>query len=351
MDVLRRPEIFAVLARALREREVRRLVLLGDSLELRHGPAREAVAAAEPVLRELGGAVEDLVLVPGNHDHALLGPWLERRREAEPPPLTLEQNVEWEPGEPGEPLGRLARAAQPAAFSVAYPGLWLRHDVFATHGHYLDVHLTVPTFERLGVGVMGRLTGPMPARATPEDYERHLEPLYAWLGAIAEHAPEGRRAGSSGASVRAWRALSGSGGHRVVRVFAMRAAATVALRAANRAGLGPLQTDVAKLDLRRASLASMGDVVTRLGIEADHVLFGHTHRSGPWPHNDAAEWRTPGGARLWNTGCWVFERHYVSRTPGESPFWPGVAIELDAEGPPRLTRLLGYRGAAELAPS
>jgi hypothetical protein len=345
--VLRRPELVAVLARALREREVRRLVLLGDALELRHGPAREALAAAAPVLGALGAAVEEIVLVPGNHDHALLGPWLERRRrDAEPPPLELEENVDWRAG---EPLARLARAAQPAAFSVAYPGLRLRDDLFATHGHYLDVHLTVPTFERLGVGLMGRITGSIPERATPEDYERHIEPLYAWLAAVAEQAPPGRRAGGSGASVRAWRALSGSGGHRVVRLLALRAAATLALRVANRAGLGPLQTNVANLELGRASLAAMGEVVSRLGIEADHVLFGHTHRSGPWPGGD--EWRAPGGARLWNTGCWVFERHYLTRTPGESPYWPGVAIAVDAAGPPRLERLLGYRGAAELAPS
>ncbi|MCW3063041.1 MAG: hypothetical protein JWN32_213 [Solirubrobacterales bacterium] len=336
----------ALLARSLRERGVRRLVLLGDALEMRHGPQREALAAAAPVLGALGAAVEELVLVPGNHDHALLGPWLERRRrESEPPPLELEENVDWQAG---EPLARLARAAQPAAFSVAYPGLRLRQDVFATHGHYLDIHLTVPTFERLGVGLMGRVTGSMPERATPEDYERHLEPLYAWLGAVAEHAPPGRRASGAGASVRAWRALSGSGGHRVVRLLALRAAATVALRAANRAGLGPLQTDVANLDLRRATLAAMREVVSRLGIDADHVLFGHTHRSGPWGEN--GDWRAPGGARLWNTGCWVFERHYLSRTPGESPYWPGVAIALDADGPPRLERLLGVRGSAELAP-
>ena len=35
-------------------REFDRLVLLGDTLELRHGPVRDALAAAAPVLRELG---------------------------------------------------------------------------------------------------------------------------------------------------------------------------------------------------------------------------------------------------------------------------------------------------------
>jgi hypothetical protein len=92
-------------------------------------------------------------------------------------------------------------------------------------------------------------------------------------------------------------------------------------------------------------------VVRRLGIDAEHVLFGHTHRSGPWPGDEAAEWRTEAGAHLWNTGSWVFERHYLTRQPGESPYWPGVAIELDESGPPRLERLLGYRGAPELQPA
>jgi Calcineurin-like phosphoesterase len=348
VDVLRRPEIAEVLARELREREVRRLVLLGDTLELRHGPLREALAAAEPALATIGAAVDQLVLVPGNHDHALLGPWLaRRRRDGAPAPLGLEENVDWEPG---EPLATIAAAAQPAALAVAYPGLWLRDGVYAMHGHYLDVHITVPTFERLGVGVMGRLTGPMPERATPDDYERHLEPLYAWLAAVAENAPPGRRSRGAGGSVRVWRALSGSSGHAAPQLLAMRAAATVALRLANRAGLGPLQTDVAKLDLRKAGLAALAEVSHRLGIEAEHVLFGHIHRSGPWPGDDPDEWRARDGAQLWNSGCWVFERHFLTRRPGESPYWPGTALELDEDGPPRLVRLLGYRGASELAP-
>ena len=31
---------------------------------------------------------------------------------------------------------------------LAYPGVWLRPDVYATHGHYVDLHITVPSFER-----------------------------------------------------------------------------------------------------------------------------------------------------------------------------------------------------------
>jgi hypothetical protein len=73
-----------------------RLVLLGDTIELRQGPAREAMAVAQPVLEELGGALGkggEVILVAGNHDHALVAPWLERRgAHVEPPPLNLEEH-------------------------------------------------------------------------------------------------------------------------------------------------------------------------------------------------------------------------------------------------------------------
>ena len=60
---------------------VDRLVLLGDVLELRHGPLREAMAAARPFFEDLGGALwaGELVITAGNHDHALVEPWLAAR--------------------------------------------------------------------------------------------------------------------------------------------------------------------------------------------------------------------------------------------------------------------------------
>ncbi|MGH2886982.1 MAG: hypothetical protein ACRDPA_30545, partial [Solirubrobacteraceae bacterium] len=114
-----------------------RLVLLGDTVELRHGPARDALADAAPVLRELGSAVGEVVVVAGNHDHALLRGWLERRETA---PLGLQSAVDWDAR---EPLGGLVQSLAPARVSVAYPGVWLRDDVYATHGHYGDRHNTV----------------------------------------------------------------------------------------------------------------------------------------------------------------------------------------------------------------
>ena len=43
-------------------------------------------------------------------------------------------------------------------------------------------------------------------------------------------------------------------------------------------------------------MRAMAHVVETLGIEADHVLFGHLHHPG--------EWTTHGGTRLVNTGTW-----------------------------------------------
>jgi hypothetical protein len=79
------------------------------------------------------------------------------------------------------------------------------------------------------------------------------------------------------------------------------------------------------------------------------VLFGHTHRAGPRAADAAADWTTPRGVRLHNSGSWVYERQFVSPTPYESPYWPGTAIRVDASGPPVPLRVLGDRGPAELS--
>jgi hypothetical protein len=56
--------------------------------------------------------------------------------------------------------------------------------------------------------------------------------------------------------------------------------------------------------------------------------------------DDAFGWRTPEGAALLNTGCWIYERHFLGRDPSTSPYRPGFCAVLDDQGPPVLANLL-----------
>ena len=363
VDVLRRPELRAPLLGALAD--VDRLVLLGDVLELRHGPRREALAAARPCFEDLGRAFagREIVVLAGNHDHALIEPWFERRSEQRSAPAALGVEQRLAAADASPMLGQLAAWAAPAELTVAYPGLWVRPDVYATHGHYLDCHLTVPTLERLGIGAMGRMLG-RPARAFsgPEDYEAVTGPAFAWIDAIARQAPTGE-ALNGGMTVRAWRALRsdgavGSGGSRrkldeLTKRVSRRAlvgAFPLAVAALNRAGLGPLNADLSSGALRRAGLRAMAEVTARLDLADAYVVFGHTHRAGPLPGDDPSEWNAPGGARLLNSGCWSYDAYFLTATPGESPYWPGCAVLVEDDAPPRLLRLLAEHTHAQLAP-
>lgn len=321
---------------------VDRLVLLGDVIEFRHGPVRDALAAAEPALRDLGAALSakaEVVLVPGNHDHHLLTPWLERRASrADPAPLGLEAEVDWRSE---EPLARVAGWLAPASVRVAYPGAWLRDDVYATHGHYLDRHTTVPMFERLGAGAMARLMdesaeGPEQS----EDYERTLAPIYAWIQAVAERGGPGLGRSSHGASAQAWQLLAGADRRRSWRRRALIAGFPLAVAALNLGGLGPLRANLSGPELRRAALRAFGEVLERLELAPAHVLLGHTHRAGPLSGDDPLEWTAPTGSAILNTGCWVYEPAFLGQAPSESPYRPGSCVILCAEGAPELVWLL-----------
>jgi len=277
-------------------------------------------------------------VVAGNHDHPLVQGWADRRAAAGPPPaLGLSGPVQWRAD---EPLARVAELLAPARVTAAYPGLWLREDVYATHGQYLDLHLTVPTIERLGAGVMRRVVAlDSAAPSCAEDYEAVLAPIYAWVHAIAQRADPERSGVLHGGSVRGWQALTGPGRRRLRgRATALVWPGVVA--GLNRAGLGPLRPELTGEALRRAGLRAMGEVCARTGVTADWVIFGHTHRAGPLPGDDAAEWRTPHGGRLLNSGCWVNEPAFLGSDPARSPYRPGFAVVVQDDGPPRLVNLL-----------
>src|SRR5207248_2087562 len=153
----------ALLAEALAG--IDRLVLLGDTLELRAGSLAGTLSVAQPVLTELGAALgpdAEVVLVPGNHDHRLLRPWRER--------------------------------------------------------------------------------------AAAESYEAVLGPMYAWVDGVAE-VGAGTGLGLQG---RVWSGLQRGRRRRSWRQRGMALGLPLAVAALNRAGLGPLKSDLSGPELRRA---------------------------------------------------------------------------------------------------
>ncbi len=346
IDLLAREPVRAALLEAVGEAD--ELVLLGDMVELRDGPMVAALEAARPVFEALGDALGQrrVVLVPGNHDHRLLEDWRQRRREraAAAAPLGLEQRCE--PAQASSAAAALAGWLAPARVNVAYPGVWLADGaVYATHGHYLDRHLTVPAFEPLAVHAVERL---LRARGDGlvgvEGYEAVLSPIYAALHELAQTAPaaDERRPAAPSASGRAYRMLAGEErGWRALRHQALGGVAFPAVVAAlNRAGLGPLRADLSGPELRRSSLRAMGEVVGRLGVRAEHVIFGHTHRAGPRPIDDEEEWRAPTGTQLHNSGTWAVERFLGGSAPQDSPYRAGGSVWVADDGVPRARNLL-----------
>jgi hypothetical protein len=340
--VLRAEEPRAALLGALERCD--RVVLLGDLLELRHGPLRDALAAARPVLEAIGAAIgagNEVVIVPGNHDHLLLRSWLARRAAVDgSPPLGLATEVDWRDE---EPLATVADMFGPADVRASYPGFWIREDVYAIHGHYTDRLTTAPILERLGAGLMSRVVAePEGGVRTAEDYEGTLGPMYAWIDAVAQSGGVGGH-GSGGFQVRAWRVLHRTGGRRgpFSAVAALGFGAAVA--ALNRAGLGPLRPDVSGPELRRAGLRAAEEMLERLGAGARHAIFGHTHRAGPLTRDEPTEWRTTRGTELMNVGSWVYEASFVGDSPGDSPYRPGFAAVVEDSGAPELENLLGEK--------
>ncbi len=202
--------------------EADRLVLLGDVIELRHGPLREALAAARPVLERIGRRPAPR---RGGRDRsrtitttaccargsAVAPPTGSPRRSDSSLP-SIRSRASRSSGSP--------RGSRRPGVRVAYPGVWLRDDVYAMHGHYTDRDTTVPILERLGV----RADAPR-ARASERPAEQRRG-LRGGARADVRVDRRGRRAGR--ARRRGRRERPGAG---VARAAEARAAASVRARA------------------------------------------------------------------------------------------------------------------------
>lgn len=351
-DLTGRPGVRARLVDAMSGAD--RLVLLGDVLELRDCSQDEAIAAAAPFFSALGEALagREVVVIPGNHDHSLVARWLgERRAQAAQAPLGLEARIEPERASPI--LAALSERASPARLTASYPGLWIRDDVYALHGHYLDCHMTTLTAERLAIAAMMRLLGrPGSVVSTVEEYESVIGPVYALLESL------GRRAALEAQledhdPVRAVRGaallpeLRGGSRRSTVPVRDLPArglqeAARVVARPLLAAALGRAKAGIPRFGLSgdallHAELVAMREVLDRLRVPARHVVFGHTHRAGPLPGSDPQEWHLD-ETSLFNCGTLAGEPGAVDAPTGDRG-GRGHCVVVEDDGPPILRPL------------
>jgi predicted phosphodiesterase len=330
-DVLRHPAVQDVLIDEIAGAD--RLVLLGDIVELREQPAGRALACARPFFERLGTALagREIVFVPGNHDHRLAEPLLDAL-ELSGLSLELEHQTDPSPSLTAE----IAALLGSARVRIAYPGLWLRKDVYATHGHYIDTHLRLPRAECLAVAILARIRGPLPAAATPTDYERLLRPLYGFAYAVAQgrRRPIGHQ---QLAAEAAWEVLAGER-REGLKGRAARASFPWAIRGLNSLLRSDFEADVTPAAIFHSGREAGIEMARRLGVDDVQVITGHTHRAGPLPGEPG--WSLPLGGALHNTGSWVFSSAF--HQPGTPPnsYWPGTVTWLEEDGPPRRVQLL-----------
>lgn len=274
-----------------------RLVLLGDIVEMQTVHSDQAFPVAEPILRELAAAFgqdKPILLVPGNHDHALIREWSAAQGES----LEREHLV---PPDASPLLSEMLSWLGPDRVEVRYPGVWLGPRVWATHGHYLNYYLRPVS----AIGFLHpRARQRLPHPRLPGGYEH-----------VAE-APAPPHM-SDGLPPQRWHD----------RLFPT--------------SMAPLLSQALGRQMRHHSLPALAQTAHALGVDAGWVVFGHVHRRGPMTGEDTAPWTGPDGRqRLLNTGSWRFEPVISHRTHPPHPYWPGGAVVIHDDDQPECVGLL-----------
>ena len=130
--------------------------------------------------------------------------------------------------------------------------------------------------------VVARFAGDRTARRRPDAYEAALAPIYAFAYSVVQDGEAKAVTARRNALAQHLEPLEPRRAPEPARTRARRLAdAGRRSGRVNRMGLGPFGPDISGAELRRAGLRAMAEVVSSLGIEAEHVIFGHTHRAGP----------------------------------------------------------------------
>ena len=155
-DVLRRPAMRERLLEAIDRAGAERLVLLGDIVELRDGPLGESLGETREFFEAVGrhSRAATSCSSPATTTTGCSAPGSSAPAMASARPRSTSSSIEPHPA-----VATIADWLGEARLEVRYPGIWVRDDVYATHGHYLDSHVTLPTIERLSVATVDRLGG------------------------------------------------------------------------------------------------------------------------------------------------------------------------------------------------
>ena len=220
-------------------------------------------------------------------------------------PLGLEQRAA---PRRGPPRGSRAGSGD-AGCSIAYPGVWLREDVYATHGHYMDCHMTPARARVPGRG--GRDAGlrPLPDPAAPGR-------LRADAAARLRASPTGsRRCGSRAErpdpSLRARVALDLAGAIASTAALAALPCGLPSAPASRRPSgpstgcCAPISTPISRR--RRSPAAASRRPPSWPAASGSRRPRDHgPHAPRRARREDEDEWELPGGGSLHNTGSWVF---------------------------------------------
>ena len=258
-DLLRRPELREPLAEAVRD--VDRLVVLGDGLELRDGPHRDALAVAGPFFEDMGRALGpdgELLVTAGNHDHGLVAGWIDGRLMIEPSGfLGLEQRIE--PREAGVLAARARRACRARARAGRLPGRLAARRRLRDPRPLLRPARHDPDVRAAGRRRDGALGGVAARRAGDAGRLRGRAVAALRVDARAHpavRARDGQRGRAARRRAPGWRSAAAVAGcgrapSRCGAGFA------VAVAAINRLGIGPVERDLSGAGLRRGYLRGL----------------------------------------------------------------------------------------------
>ena len=255
-------------------------------------------------------------MLAGNHDHGIAAGWIDARLQTEPSGFLGPRAALSRPREAGPLAARSRRPRRPRGSSSPTPASGCATTSTRSTATTPTCHATVPTFERLAAGRDGALRRAAARRSAPPPTTTRPCSRRSTRGCTrstqrADHTVRQRRRRRLRA--RLHEARPPRSATAPAPLAALGTGYRAAVAALNAAGLGPLeatsrpQRAAPRLPARHPRGAAAASTSTRA-----HVIWGHSHRAGPWPQDDPAEWTAPTGARILNTGSWVYQPHFLS---------------------------------------